>query len=142
MKGWTAWRLHNVRICWGIWEIGYTGMSEIMSLGTIKASQVVVLNEDSVVVTQWKLMQTTWSSSSNWIWLRWETYTLKVVFVEHYTHFNVYVSQRGQIQFEAVYMSFRWVTITCLHWEPQPVTLWLYPMIVTLQKLFTSCQPC
>jgi len=38
-------------------------------------------------------------------------YTLKVVFIEHYTHFNVYVSQRSQIQFEgedhAVYMSFR-----------------------------------
>ena len=27
-------------------------------------------------------------------------YTLKVVFVEHHTHFNVYVSQRSQIQFE------------------------------------------
>ena len=34
-----------------------------------------------------------------------------MVFVEHHTHFNVYVSQRSQIQFEdedhAVYMSFR-----------------------------------
>jgi len=32
-------------------------------------------------------------------------------FVEHHTHFNVYVSQRSQIQFEdydhALYMSFR-----------------------------------
>jgi len=39
-----------------------------------------------------------------WCWRscmsRWETYTLKVVFVEHHTHFNVYVSQRSQIQFE------------------------------------------
>jgi len=63
-------------------------------------------------------------------WLCWETYTFKVVFVEHLTHFNVYVSQRSQIQFEdedhAVYISFRWVTTTCLPWEPQPVTLWLY----------------
>ena len=36
--------------------------------------------------------------------------TLKVVFVEHHTHFNVYVSHRSQIQFEdedhAVYISF------------------------------------
>ena len=35
---------------------------------------------------------------------------------EHHTHFNVYVSQRSQIQFEdknhAIYMSFRWVTTT------------------------------
>jgi len=41
-------------------------------------------------------------------------------------------AQRSQIQFEdedhAVYMSFRWVTTTCLRWEPQPVTLWLYPV--------------
>jgi len=34
----------------------------VSSLGTIKASQVVVLNEDSVVDTQRKLMQTAWSS--------------------------------------------------------------------------------
>jgi len=27
-------------------------------------------------------------------------FTLKVVFVEHHTHFNVYVSQQSQIQFE------------------------------------------
>jgi len=37
--------------------------------------------------------------------------TVKVVFVEHHTHFNVYVSQRSQIQFEeedrAVYIRFR-----------------------------------
>jgi len=36
---------------------------------------------------------------------------VKVVFVEHHTHFNVYVSQRSQNQFEdkdhAIYMSFR-----------------------------------
>jgi len=83
-----------------------------------------------VVVTQRKLVWTAWSSSSNWIWLRWETFTLKVVFVEHHKHFNEYVSQRSQIQFEdedhAVYISFRWVTTTCLRWEPQPVTLCLY----------------
>ena len=40
----------------------------------------------------------------------WETYTLKVVFVEHHTQFNVFVSQRSQIHFEdedhAVYMNF------------------------------------
>jgi len=40
-----------------------------------------------------------------------DTYTLKVVFVEHHTHVNVYVSQRSQIQFEdeahAVYLGFR-----------------------------------
>jgi len=112
----------------------WTTVTFDIPLGTIKASQVVALNEDSVVVTQWKLMRTAWSSSSNWIWLRWETYTLKVVFVEHHTHFNVYVSQRSQIQFEvedhAVYISFRWVTTTCLRWEPQPVTLWLYPVYI------------
>jgi len=34
------------------------------------------------------------------MWLRWETYTLNVVFVEHHTHFYVYVSQRSQIQFK------------------------------------------
>jgi len=37
-----------------------------------------------VVVTQRKLISTAWSSSSNWIWLLWETYTLKVVFVENH----------------------------------------------------------
>jgi len=102
----------------------------LKSLGTNKASQAMVLNEDSVVVTQQNLMLTAWSSSSNLIWLRWETYTLNVVFVEHHTHFYVYVSQRSQVQFEdddhAIYMSFCWVTTTCLRWEPQPVTLWLY----------------
>jgi len=45
-------------------------------------------------------------------------------------------AQRSLIQFEdedhAVYMSFRWVTTTCLRWDPQPVTLWLYPMISVL----------
>ena len=71
--------------------------------------------------------------TSNWIWLRWETYIFKVVFVEHIVHFMyVYVSQRSQIQFKdlnhAIYMCFRWVTTTCLRWEPQPVTLWLYPV--------------
>jgi len=44
--------------------------------------------------------------------------TVKVVFVEHHTHFNVYVSQPSQIQFKdedrAVYIRFRWVTTTCL----------------------------
>ena len=39
-----------------------------------------------------------------------EKHTFKVVFVEHHTHFNVYVSQRSEIQFEdydhAIYMSF------------------------------------
>jgi len=43
-------------------------------------------------------------------------------------------AQRSQIQFEdenhAIYMSFRWVTTTCLRREPQPVTLWLYPVII------------
>jgi len=43
-------------------------------------------------------------------------------------------AQRSRIQFEdedhAVYMSFRWVTTTCLRWEPQPVTLWLYPVVL------------
>ena len=29
----------------------------------------------------------------------------------------------------AIYISFHWVTTTCLRWEPQPVTLWLYPVI-------------
>ena len=65
-------------------------------------------------------------------------YTLKVVFVEHHTHFNVYVSQWSQIQFgnkdHAIYMNFRWVTTTCLRWEPQPVTLWLYPMITSSEQ--------
>jgi len=41
-------------------------------------------------------------------------------------------AQWSQIQFEdedhAVYMSFCWVTTTCLRWEPQPVMLWLYPV--------------
>jgi len=54
--------------------------------------------------------------SSNWIWLRWETNTLKCVWCSTKTTFNVNVSQRSQIQFEdedhAVYMSFRWVTTT------------------------------
>ena len=54
--------------------------------------------------------------SSNWIWLRWETNTLKCVWCSTKTPFNVYVSQRSQIQFEdedhAVYMSFRLVTTT------------------------------
>jgi len=92
-------------------------------------SQVVVLNENGVhvVVTERKLMLTAWSSSSKLIWLRWETYTLKVVFVEQHTHFYVYVSKRSQIQFEdedhAIYMSFPWVTTTCVRWEPQPVML-------------------
>ena len=54
--------------------------------------------------------------SSNWIWFRWETNTIKCVWCSTKTTFNVYVSQRSQIQFEdedhAVYMSFRWVTTT------------------------------
>ena len=56
--------------------------------------------------------------SSNWIWLRWETNTLKCVWCSTKTTctFNVYVSRRSQIQFEdedhAVYMSFRLVTNT------------------------------
>ena len=54
--------------------------------------------------------------SSNWIWLRWETNTLKYVWCSTKTTFNVYVSQRSQIQFEdedhVVYMSVRWVTTT------------------------------
>ena len=57
-----------------------------------------------------------WSSSSNWIWLCWETYTLKWVWCSMKTTFNVYVSQRIQTQFEDVdhnvYISFRWVTTT------------------------------
>ena len=32
--------------------------------------------------------------------LTFETYTLNVVFVEHHAHFNVFVSQRSQIQCE------------------------------------------
>jgi len=52
--------------------------------------------------------------SSNWIWLRWETNTLKCVWCSMKTTFNLYVSHRSHIQFEdedhAVYMSFRWVT--------------------------------
>jgi len=107
------------------------------SLGTNKASQVVVLNENRVVDTQRNLLLTAWSSTSNSNWLRWETQTLKVVFVEHLTHVNVYVSQRSQIQFEdedhAIYMSLRWVTTTCLRWEPQLVTLWLYPVKLSLR---------
>jgi len=71
--------------------------------------------------------------SPNWIWLRWETNTIKCVWCSTKTTFNVYVSQRSQIQFEdkdhAVYMSFRLETTTCLRWEPQPVTLWLYPVL-------------
>jgi len=71
---------------------------------------------------------------SNLIRLRWETYTLKVVFIEHHTQICVYVSQWSQIQFEdedcTIYMSFCWVTTTCLRREPQPVTLWLYPVVV------------
>ena len=37
-------------------EIKESNLSISISLGTIKASQVVVLNDDSVVVTQRKLM--------------------------------------------------------------------------------------
>jgi len=44
--------------------------------------------------------------------------SFKVVFVEHHTPLNVYVSHRSQIQFEdedhAVNISFRLVTTTCL----------------------------
>jgi len=74
---------------------------------------------------------------SNLIGLHWEKYTLKVVFVEHHTQICVYVSQRSQIQFEdedrAIYMRFCWVTTTWLRWEPQPVTLWLYPVKIYMQ---------
>ena len=76
---------------------------------------------------------------------RWETYTLKVVFVEHHTQFNVDVSHRSQIQFEdedhTLYISIRWVTTTCFRWEPQPVTLWLYQVmhcVVTAPGLVTG----
>ena len=45
------------------------------------------------------------------------------------TTFNVYVSQWSQIQFEdedhAVFVEYQ---LHCLRWEPQPVTLWLYPV--------------
>ena len=54
--------------------------------------------------------------------------------MEHHTHFYVYVSQQSQVQFEdedhTIYTSFHWVTTTCHRWEPQPVTLWLYPVII------------
>ena len=98
-------------------------------LGTIKASQVVV---NSMIIT------------SNWIWLCWETYTLKMVFVEHHTHFYVNISQWSQIQFEdkdhAVYIRFCWVTTTCLCWEPQPVKLWLYPVVDGREQFEFSVQ--
>jgi len=42
-------------------------------------------------------------------------------------------AQRSQIQFEdedhAFYMSFRWVTTTCLRWEPQPVDALIVPSV-------------
>ena len=67
------------------------------SLGTIKASQVVVLNEDSVVVTQRKLVNSMiLILKVNLTSLR----NINVIFVEHHTHFNAYVSQRNPIQFE------------------------------------------
>ena len=51
-------------------------------------------------------------------------------------------AQRSQIQFKdedhAFYMSFRWVTTTCLRWEPQPVTLWLYPVIMGMSFLLST----
>ena len=54
--------------------------------------------------------------STNWIWPRLETYTLKCVWCSTKTTFNEYASQRSHIQFEdkdyAVYMCFRWVTTT------------------------------
>jgi len=116
----------DMQYFWTLWYVSAHFHSQTISLpsfyhtrtiplGTIKAAQTVVLNKDSVVATQRKLMWTAWSSTSNWIWLRWETYTLKVVFVEHHTHFYVYVSQRSQIQFEDqdhdVYISFKYC-----HW--------------------------
>ena len=53
-----------------------------------------------VVVTQRKLMQTAWSSYSNWIWLRWEKFTWNCVWCSTKTTFNVYVSRRSHVQFE------------------------------------------
>ena len=78
--------------------------------------------------TKTNIMLTGWSSASNW--LRWETYTLKVVFVEHHTHLYVYVSQRSQIQFEdhAIYRSFRWVTTTHVHVFVENHSLWRFDM--------------
>ena len=56
-------------------------------------------------------------------------------------------AQRSQIQFEDedhAYMSFRWVTTTCLRWEPQPVTLLLYPVVIApiLYKWLTASLKC
>ena len=55
---------------------------------------------------------------------------------KHHTLFIINVSQRSEIQFEdedhAVYISFHWVTTTWLCWEPHPVTLCLYPVILSL----------
>jgi len=38
----------------------------------------------------------------------------------------------SKIRNHAIYMSFHWVTTTCLRWEPQPLMLWLYPVITSL----------
>jgi len=51
-----------------------------------------------VVVTQQKLIEIASSSSSNWIWLPWETYIQVCVWCSTKTTFNVYVSQRSQIK--------------------------------------------
>jgi len=55
--------------------------AKLLSLGTIKASQVVVLNENSCKQHDPHLQ-------------------IEFDFVEKHVHFNVYVSQRSQIQFE------------------------------------------
>jgi len=61
-----------------------------------------------------------------------------------HTFYCIYVSQRSQIQSEdedhAVYIGFRWVTTTCLRWEPQPVTLWLCPVVSGFQNVNCSIQ--
>ena len=60
-----------------------------VSLGTIKASHVVVLNKDM------KLLLNENSCKQH------DPHTeIEFDFVKHHTHFNIYVSQQSQIQIE------------------------------------------
>jgi len=152
-----------------------------LSLGTNKPSKVVVLYEDSVVVTQRKLKLNLtslglgsrylyeFSLSNNYIssfktttcdalivpsvnsvilnlnlnltsmrniytkrcMVRMRIMLFTWVFVEYQLHCLRWEPQHVTLWlYPVVYISFRWVITTCLRWQPQPVTIWLYPVVI------------
>jgi len=83
--------------------------------------------------------------NSNLIWLRWETYTLKVVFVEHHTQICVYIcfsTKSNSIWGWGSRYLYEFLlsnnNMSSLRTKPQSVTLWLYPVNIAFKKVFLT----